>query len=44
MTMTTAAGPIRPLLIAAAAIALIGFGWVATTSRTVRPAYSSSAR
>jgi hypothetical protein len=44
MTMTTAAGPIRPLLIAAAAIALVGFGWVAATSRTVRPAYSLSAR
>ncbi|MFZ0141052.1 MAG: hypothetical protein WAL70_08205 [Aeromicrobium sp.] len=28
-TMTTAAGPIRPLLIIAAAIALVGFTWVA---------------
>jgi hypothetical protein len=44
MMMTTAAGPIRPLLIAAAVIALVGFGWVASATGTVRPAYSSSAR
>jgi hypothetical protein len=44
MTMTTAAGPIRPLLIAAAAIAVVGFGWTAATTSTVRPAYSPSLR
>ena len=39
MTMTTAAGPIRPLLIIAAAIALVGFGWVAARAGSiVRPA------
>jgi hypothetical protein len=43
MTMTTAAGPIRPLLIAAAAIALAGFAWVALAASTVRPAYSHTA-
>ena len=38
-TMTTAAGPIRPLLITAAAIALIGFAWVAARAGSiVRPA------
>ena len=38
-TMTTAAGPIRPLLIAAAAIALVGFVWVAARAgSSVRPA------
>lgn len=44
MTMTTAAGPIRPLLIAATAIVLVGFCWVAATATTVRPAYSTSTR
>ena len=43
MTMTTAAGPIRPLLIAAAAIALVGFSWIARATSTVRPAYSRTA-
>jgi hypothetical protein len=39
MTMTTAAGPIRPLLITAAAIALVGFAWVAARAGSiVRPA------
>ena len=38
MTMTTAAGPIRPLLIAAATIALVGFSWVASTFHVYRPA------
>ena len=37
MTMTTAAGPIRPLLIIAAAIALVGFAWVARAGSIVRP-------
>lgn len=38
-TMTTAAGPIRPLLITAAAIALVGFAWVAArVGSIVRPA------
>jgi len=38
-TMTTAAGPIRPLLITAAAIALVGFAWVAARAGSiVRPA------
>jgi len=32
--MTTAAGPVRPLLIAAATVALVGFGWIALTSKT----------
>ena len=44
MMMTTAAGPIRPLLVIAAAIALVGFGWVASASTTVRPTYSTSAQ
>jgi hypothetical protein len=43
-TMTTAAGPIRPLLIAAATIALAGFAWIALAAPTVRPAYSRTAR
>jgi len=38
MTMTTAAGPIRPLLIIAATIALVGFVWVAPAISSVRPA------
>ena len=38
MTMTTAAGPIRPLLITAAAIALVGFAWVARAGSVVRQA------
>ena len=43
MTMTTAAGPIRPLLIAAATVALVGFGWVAlATSRAEEPVLSES--
>ena len=33
--MTTAAGPIRPLLIAAAAFALVGFSWVAFVPRLI---------
>ena len=38
-TMTTAAGPIRPLLITAAAIALVGFAWIAARAGSiVRPA------
>ena len=37
-TMTTAAGPIRPLLIIAAAIALVGFTWVRPCGSIVRPA------
>ena len=37
-TMTTAAGPIRPLLIIVAAIALVGFAWVARAGSIVRPA------
>lgn len=44
MTMTTAAGPIRPVLLVAAAIALVGFGWVALAAATTRPVYSSTAR
>ena len=32
--MTTSAGPIRPLLIAAASLALVGFTWVALTGAT----------
>lgn len=38
MTMTTAAGPIRPLLVIAAIIALVGFGWVAQAISSIRPA------
>jgi hypothetical protein len=44
MMMTTAAGPIRPLLIAAAIIALVGFSWTALASSTVRSSYSWAAR
>jgi hypothetical protein len=43
-TMTTAAGPIRPLLIIAAAIALVGFAWAAFATSTVRQAADAGRR
>ena len=39
MLMTTVAGPIRPLLIAAAATALLGLTWTAVTAARTMPGH-----